>query len=205
MSFSTYFTRPVYSRYIDLPTASSLSFCYAFLDISHSITAMKLTTTLLTLFLSSLATSSSLSFFGSEQQVLDEDLKVPGDNPLEFCGKSDDFILTINNVDLDPNPPLPGKTLTIEAKGNFTEEVEEGAYLVLVVKYGLIRLINQQADLCEQMKNNVDEECPLIGDKTITKDVNLPKEIPPGRYSVLADVYTKDNVKITCLTASVKF
>ncbi len=71
-----------------------------------------------------------------------------------------------------------GKTLTIEAKGNFTEEIEEGAYINLSVKYGLIRLINQRADLCEQMKN-VDEECPLSGEKTITKDVDLPKEIPP--------------------------
>ena len=68
---------------------------------------MKATTILLPLFLSSLATSSSFSFFASEQQVLDDSLKVPGDNPLEFCDNSDDFILTINNVDLEPNPPSP--------------------------------------------------------------------------------------------------
>ncbi|CAF9931791.1 Phosphatidylglycerol/phosphatidylinositol transfer protein [Imshaugia aleurites] len=166
---------------------------------------MKLTTALLPLFISSLATSSSLSFFGSDQQVLDKTLEVPGANPLEFCEKNDDYILTINNVDLEPNPPLPGKTLTIKAKGNFTEKVEEGAYLLLVVKYSLIKLINQRADLCEQMKDAVNEECPLIGEKTITKDVDLPKEIPPGSYTVNADAYTKDGVKITCLTASIKF
>ena len=28
---------------------------------------------------------------------------------------------------------------------------------------------------------NVDEECPLSGEKTIKKDVDLPKEIPPVR------------------------
>ena len=81
-----------------------------------------------------------------------------------------------------------GKTLTIEATGNFTEKVEQGAYLVLTVKYGLIRLIQQQADLCEQMKNAVDEECPLVGKKTITKDVDLPKEIPPVSSSLLLDI-----------------
>ncbi|KAM0801747.1 ML domain-containing protein [Usnea florida] len=166
---------------------------------------MKLTITLLPLFLASLTTCSSFSFFDGDQQVLDEDLKVPGQNPLQFCANSDDFILSISNVDLEPNPPMPGKTLSIKAEGNFTEKVEEGAYLVLVVKYGLIRLINQQADLCEQMKSAVDEECPLTGEKTITKDVDLPKEIPPGHYTVFADVYTKDRVKITCLTATVKF
>lgn len=54
----------------------------------------------------------------------------------------------------------------------------QDAYVNLQVKYGLIRLINQKTDLCEQMKN-VDEECPLSGEKVITKDVDLPKEIPP--------------------------
>ena len=68
--------------------------------------------------------------------------------------------------------------LTIEAKGNFTKKVEDGAYINLTVKYGIIQLINQKADLCEQMKN-VDEECPLEGAKTVLKDVQLPKEIPP--------------------------
>lgn len=49
----------------------------------------------------------------------------------------------------------------------------------LQVKYGLIRLINQDADLCEQVKN-VDLECPLKkGDMELTKDIDLPKEIPP--------------------------
>ncbi len=50
----------------------------------------------------------------------------------------------------------------------------------LRVKYGLITLINSKQDLCEQMKN-VDEECPLEGEKVIKKDVELPKEIPQVR------------------------
>lgn len=77
------------------------------------------------------------------------------------------------------NASCSGKTLNIKAKGNFTQEVKEGAYVVLEVKYGFIKLLSQRADLCEQMKSAVDEECPLIGEKVITKDVDLPKEIPP--------------------------
>lgn len=76
------------------------------------------------------------------------------------------------------NCNLSGKTLTIKAAGNFTAEVVEGAYINLSVKYGLITLLRQQADLCEQMKN-VDEECPLDGQKVLTKDVELPSRIPP--------------------------
>ncbi len=69
----------------------------------------------------------------------------------------------------------------IEAKGNFTVEVEEGAYINILVKYGLIKILSQTVDLCEQMKN-VDESCPLKGEKTITKSVDLPAQIPPVSY-----------------------
>lgn len=68
--------------------------------------------------------------------------------------------------------------LSIEAKGNFTLKVEDGAYINLSVKYGLIGIINQKTDLCEQMKN-IDEPCPLEGVKSVTKEVELPKQIPP--------------------------
>jgi len=95
--------------------------------------------------------------------------------------------------------------LTIQAKGNFTEKIEEGAFVYLTVKWGLVRLIYQKVDLCEQMKE-VDKECPIEkGETTITKDVTLPAQIPPGTYHVIADVYTKEEAKITCLTATIKF
>lgn len=75
----------------------------------------------------------------------------------------------------------------------------------LSVKYGLITIIRQTADLCDTVKN-VDLECPIKkGELALTKDVELPKQIPPGKYTVLADVVTKDDKKITCLTATVEF
>ncbi|KAL8874042.1 MAG: hypothetical protein Q9174_000582 [Haloplaca sp. 1 TL-2023] len=164
---------------------------------------MKLPLTLASLALFTLVSSSS--FFSSGQQPLvDDGLSVPGDNPLEFCSDPTNFILTIDNVDLDPNPPEKGKPLHIKAEGNFTETVENDAYINLSVKYGLITLVNTKADLCEQMKE-VDETCPLEGPKAFVKEVTLPKEIPPGTYTVLADVYTRDDRKVTCLKAMVHF
>lgn len=44
---------------------------------------------------------------GGNQVVINEDWKVPGDNPLYFCADPKDYILDIENVDLDPNPPQP--------------------------------------------------------------------------------------------------
>lgn len=61
------------------------------------------------------------------------------------------------------------------------EKIDQGAYVKLVVKYGLIRLVSTTADLCEQI-GNVDLKCPIeAGDLTMTKTVDLPKEVPPVR------------------------
>ncbi|KAF4247184.1 hypothetical protein CNMCM8980_007729 [Aspergillus fumigatiaffinis] len=148
------------------------------------------------------ASARSISFFDSAQAPIQiESFPVKGDNPLEYCFDPSDNILQIESVDLFPNPPLPGQTLSINASGNLKKRVEQGAYVSLVVKYGLITLIKQTADLCEQLRN-VDLECPLEkGEMTLTKQVDLPSHIPPGKYSVHADVYTKDDKQITCLNA----
>lgn len=52
--------------------------------------------------------------------------------------------------------------------------------MALQVKYGVITLIKQTVDLCEQVKN-VDLECPLEGEMKFVKEVELPREIPPVR------------------------
>lgn len=135
----------------------------------------------------------------------DDDLSVPGDNPLFFCHDPEVDILTIEKVDLSPNPPVPGQKLLIKATGTFAKQVEKGAKVFLEVKYGLIRLIRQEADLCEQIQN-VDMQCPLEkGKMTLTKEVDIPKEVPPGKYTVVANVYTEAEESITCLEASVSF
>lgn len=72
----------------------------------EKIATMKFPAAFLPLLFASLTTSTSL--FSSSQMILaDEDLDVPGENPLKFCQKTDGYSLTINYVDLTPNPPLP--------------------------------------------------------------------------------------------------
>lgn len=45
-------------------------------------------------------------YFAGSQVIINEDLKIPGDSPLELCPKAHDVdILTIEKVDLAPNPP----------------------------------------------------------------------------------------------------
>ncbi|KAI9045845.1 ML domain-containing protein [Aspergillus affinis] len=161
-------------------------------------------TTFLVCFAPLTVSGRSIGLFGSSQAPIqvEEAISVPGDNPLDFCNDPAGDLVKIESVDLAPNPPLPGKTLTIKATGTFRETIEEGAYVLLQVKYGLITLIKQQADLCEQIVN-VDLKCPLEkGEMSFTKNVDLPAHIPPGKYSVHADVFTKDDKRITCLDAN---
>jgi len=154
------------------------------------------------------ASASGLTLFGSDDQsvIINDELDVPGESPLKYCEAArDDDIIVIEKVDLVPNPPEAGQDLVIEAKGTVKEPIQKGAYVELQVKYGYIRLVNMRADLCDQI-SNVDLECPIDeGVISITKSVELPNEIPPGKYTVHADVYTEDERRITCLDAVVNF
>lgn len=53
-----------------------------------------------------LALTATASWLGNDQVALqDNELAVPGKNPLVYCAKPDDYILSIESVDLSPNPP----------------------------------------------------------------------------------------------------
>lgn len=74
---------------------------------------------------------------------------------------------------------LSAKNLSIIASGTLKQDVEEGAYIEVQVKYGLITLIKQKLDLCDQVVN-IDLDCPLEkGPLKFTKTVELPAHIPP--------------------------
>jgi hypothetical protein len=73
---------------------------------------MKFSLPILTLLTGSLVAADGLSFrsgssfLGGSQKVLGDGGAVPGDNPLTYCKKDhDDDILSLEKVDLSPNPP----------------------------------------------------------------------------------------------------
>lgn len=79
-----------------------------------------------------------------------------------------------------------GQSLTIKASGTLLDKVEKGATVALEVKWGLITLVKQTVDLCDQIKN-VDLTCPLEkGKMVLTKQVDLPKQIPPVSHSAFS-------------------
>ncbi|KAK7680113.1 Phosphatidylglycerol/phosphatidylinositol transfer protein [Cerrena zonata] len=130
---------------------------------------------------------------------------VPGGSPIVQCDATAPQLLDLQKVEIIPNPPQKGANFSFTAEGILAEDVEDGAYVEVDVRYGYIRLIHQTFDLCEEI-TKVDLECPIEkGKQVITKEVEIPNEVPPGRYIVNAKAYTKDDVFITCLSATVDF
>lgn len=135
-------------------------------------------------------------------QTLDE---IPGGSPISLCDSEEHQLLSIDFIEIDPNPPTRGANLTISAAGDLEKDIVEGAYVIVDVRYGYIRLLKQTVDLCEEVEN-VDLECPIEeGYLKMTKQVELPSEIPPGKYFVEARAYSVDDELITCVKAAVEF
>ncbi|KAG0197467.1 Phosphatidylglycerol/phosphatidylinositol transfer protein [Mortierella sp. GBA30] len=125
---------------------------------------------------------------------------------IEPCpNPTEPYLLNITYLDISPNPPKRGETLTIDAKGILYEDIVEGANINVVVKAGLIKLLTKDFDFCKE-SINVNKTCPVLaGEQSLNHSVELPKEIPPGKYTVNIKVTNPDKKLVTCLIAKAHF
>ncbi|KAH7911964.1 ML domain-containing protein [Hygrophoropsis aurantiaca] len=122
------------------------------------------------------------------------------------CGLPSDPI-QIHSISVSPDPPKPGQDLTVKVVGEATEVVEEGAYADVVVKLGLIKLLQRRFDVCEEARSaNASVQCPVTkGEYTVEHTVALPKEIPRAKFTVGVRGYTADDDDLVCLDLKVDF
>ncbi|RPA95305.1 phosphatidylglycerol/phosphatidylinositol transfer protein [Choiromyces venosus 120613-1] len=168
---------------------------------------MKLSTLpLLCLLVTSASAGSLFQQLAGNQVSIAAGAQIPGENPLQHCeDDTSEDALTIERVNLLPNPPVPGQPLTIEAVGTLKEAVNPGAIVYVTVKYGLITLVKQELDLCDHV-DEVDLKCPIEkGKLVLAKVVDIPKQIPPGKYTVKAEAVLEDDSRLTCLVGTVLF
>jgi len=163
----------------------------------------------LSIFAITAATASAFYFDlpADQKPVASDQRDIPGDSPVKLCSlKPEEDTVVIKEVNIAPNPPAPGQNLLINATGEVIETIEDGAYIHVIVKVGkYIKLLEKNFDFCEQIAN-VNLSCPLEpGPVHVTKDVDLPSQIPPGKFFVTALLYTVDDDPITCLEAEVDF
>ena len=133
---------------------------------------------------------------------------IPGGSPLLLCDVIEEHLLDISTLVLSPSPPKRGATLSIVASGLVLKDIEEGAYVNVDVRLGYIKLLTQTFDLCEIFsENDIDGlTCPIAaGQYNLKKDVEIPKEVPPGKYIIVARAYSVDGELITCITGEIIF
>jgi hypothetical protein len=162
--------------------------------------------------------SASARFFqqlsgpGVQQPLGEQEVKpfcnnVPGDSPLCFCDDPSGDILKIKDISLSPNPPVPGQKLFIKALGDLRSTVCGPIIVRLTVQYGYITIFNKPLDMCDY-KDEIEpgmEKCEFKPKLyNITKTADIPKQIPPGVYTVTANAETEAGKTITCLTAKVQ-
>ncbi|KAF8943869.1 Phosphatidylglycerol/phosphatidylinositol transfer protein [Haplosporangium gracile] len=129
---------------------------------------------------------------------------VPDPATIDECGTETD-LLKLVSYQLNPNPPLKGEVLVIDAEGFLKEDVVQGAVINLIVKIGLIKLLTKKLDFCEESAK-IDKPCPLkAGEQFLHHEVELPKDIPPGKYFVNVKVRNPDDKQVTCLNARANF
>ncbi|KAJ3087286.1 Phosphatidylglycerol/phosphatidylinositol transfer protein [Quaeritorhiza haematococci] len=117
-----------------------------------------------------------------------------------WCGAEGD-IFQLKSLVISPDPPKRGQSLDIMINGTLSEDIVPGAYAEVKVKLGLVKLFDGRIDFCEEIKQ-VGEECPIPkGPLGIAKTVDIPSELPPGRYMVHVTAHNADELPIACLDA----
>ncbi|KAL9932726.1 hypothetical protein V8E36_008425 [Tilletia maclaganii] len=119
----------------------------------------------------------------------------------------EDALVDVHSIEVSPDPPQRGKNMTIKASGTVKQRIEEGAYAMVDVKIGLIRLLHRQVDICEEARaNDADVKCPVDPkDYDISQTVQLPSQIPPAKFGVHVESFTVDDAPLVCLDLTVDF
>ena len=158
---------------------------------------------LLVLIFLTISTVNGLNFLRLQQPHQFKQLQQPSISEIENCGSdNDDFQL--KSLELTPSDIHRNQNLDIQILGYLKRDINKGSYVNVAVKLGLIRLIDQRLDLCDQL-SQVNRKCPVEkGDIDIKETTFIPAEVPPGRYKIEATIFNNDNQRVGCIKANVK-
>ncbi|KAG8752992.1 Phosphatidylglycerol/phosphatidylinositol transfer protein [Ceratobasidium sp. 428] len=152
--------------------------------------------------------ASALSFTRPDALILNGESPISAQTRWTWtdCGLPTD-IVHIKSIEVSPDPPQPGKDLTVTVNAVSDQGIEEGAYADVTVKLGLIKLLKKQFDICEEARNaNATIQCPIAaGEHKVVQTVALPKEIPRAKFNVEAQAYTADDEDMMCVKINIDF
>ncbi|RKT18996.1 ML domain-containing protein [Streptomyces sp. 1114.5] len=123
--------------------------------------------------------------------------------------------LQITSITVTPDPPLPGKTNVFTINATAQEEIQDGAYLDVVIKLGLIKLMAKKFDLLAELRgegslqlacSTSDGKSPIPkGPTTLTLTLDLSRETPRAKFSINVRGYTVDDDDLLGLDVKVDF
>jgi len=107
-----------------------------------------------------------------------------------LCKPSDEMILCLEEVSIDPDPPQRGKDLVISIDGCLREEIREGK-LRFAVRYSSLSVLWSTVDLCRLITDQGWlPGCPIkAGPIRIRHTISIPKMVPSGPYSISATAF----------------
>ncbi|KAJ2931203.1 hypothetical protein H1R20_g5932, partial [Candolleomyces eurysporus] len=157
----------------------------------------------------SLLASSAVAtplFTPEEQVALAGPIRTADKWSWKDCGEPD-WPVQIESIEVSPDPPQPGKDLTVKVKASVIERIAEGAYADVEVKLGLVKILEKTFDVCEEARNaNATVQCPVeVGPYLVEQTVALPKEIPRAKFKVNVNGYTEEDEEMLCLNLEIDF
>ncbi|KAI8835674.1 ML domain-containing protein [Chytriomyces cf. hyalinus JEL632] len=117
---------------------------------------------------------------------------------IEICSSPED-IFSPQRIDMNPDPPKRGAQLDVAVVGELSETVLDGAYIKVIVKLGIIKLYDGTINLCEEA-GKIGHPCPIEkGHQEVFHTVDMPREVPPGKYDIDVKAFNNDDKPLTCL------
>ncbi|MEU0400506.1 ML domain-containing protein [Streptomyces sp. NPDC006197] len=124
--------------------------------------------------------------------------------------------LQIESVTVTPDPPERGAQAKLTVKGTAQTAIEDGAYFDVTVKLGLIKLLQKQVNLFEELRNGSASEGwsatpdpaggPIKpGPVELTYVMQLSRDMPPAKYKVTCQAYTVDDDVLATLDFAFDF
>jgi hypothetical protein len=111
------------------------------------------------------------------------------------CGTSSDILSDVS-VTITPNPPVKGKTLTVDASGKIASEITSGNINAVIDILG-IPVINKNIDLCSASPKVT---CPIpAGQQSLELSQLIPSSVPSGDYTGKVVATNQDGKQIACV------
>lgn len=115
------------------------------------------------------------------------------------CGSSDD-LFALRSFTLSPDPPRRSRMLSVRVAGDLATALTGGT-LNYTVTFGIIPIVQDSLSLCEALALEPKiPQCPLrSGEWDVRHEVEMPREVPFGRYNVRAAAWDLEGRQIFCV------